>query len=146
MTLGDVKRVRGTRRGGELAFCVHGLKTRERLTENAIRSTPSLNSKHLQLLEELVALLRPRECEVLQRHFGLGPFEPSTFHLVGIQMGGLSRQRVHQLVQDGLRHLQAMIHCYQRRGFVRCDAIENECGDLCGELIELLPDYWVIDD
>jgi len=60
-------------------------------------------------LENMVSSLGARQAEVLRRHFGLGGEEKSTLAEIGRRYG-LTRERVRQIKNQGLRRLQHPSH------------------------------------
>lgn len=63
----------------------------------------------LQAALEVLAVTRPREAEVLAAYYGLAPQSQRENHSQIAARVGLSRERVRQLVQQGVGHLRGLM-------------------------------------
>ncbi len=68
-----------------------------------------LNDEEGSLVNELLGRLEDREREVLVRRYGMYGYESSTLEEVGASIG-VTRERVRQIQNNAIQHLQDLIH------------------------------------
>ena len=71
-----------------------------------------------EILEEVFSSMKPRLVEILKLRYGLNGDDPMTLDQIGQQIG-LTRERIRQLEEKGLRQLRIKLSCPQYRGLLK---------------------------
>lgn len=85
--------------------------TRQEITEDPNFEPPELSVDRLMMRQQVrnfLAILSPREKEIIEHRFGIHDGEPKTLHVIG-DMYGLSKERIRQVQNKALDKLKRSV-------------------------------------
>ena len=106
--------------------------------EKSVNPLESLQSKSLVGdVNQVLAMLEPREADIIRLRFGLDGRDPLTLEEVGDQIG-ITRERVRQLQEQALRDLRKKMANYEKQRTIEEVTLERQQAERAKILKDLL--------